>query len=366
MSIGCSSSRLRRRRPRRRGGRLGGMPRPRPGAPGRAPAGGAPPAPAPGTCWRGPPPTGGRPRQAGRSSRSGRTGRAPTLARRGRDRLAGGGSGGTRRWRDRLAGRAERCLVGGERALGGRGPGDPRCGWGHLLRSLRAPGLDRRNRGSGGRNVLRPDRPGRMLAPARGDEPRLGPRDLRGSGSGGLLVSLRLRGRGWSGHGLCRCLGRGLRLGSRLGRGLHLRRLLGGGLRRLLLGLLVADQPLALGLAPDAIGLGLDDAGRMTLHPDTEGVTQIQRLLVGEPELPCELVDPNLACHRPPASLLPVCCLSVGRISAARVWTPLRQHHLRCPGSDCAPQRYILARQAAKIEAHRGARVMLRRSPPHS
>jgi hypothetical protein len=71
--------------------------------------------------------------------------------------------------------------------------------------------------------------------------------------------------------------------GGRLGRG---RRLLGrlGRLLRLL-GLDVALEALALGLAAHAIGLRVLDARRVALDPDTERAAEIERLLVGEPEL---------------------------------------------------------------------------------
>src|SRR5207302_10722404 len=103
-------------------------------------------------------------------------------------------------------------------------------------------------------------------------------------------------GGGWR----CWCRSRlgGRRLGERgrrLRGGRHLlRRLLG------LLGLGLALQSLALGLAADAVSLGVLDARRVALDADSERAAQIERLLVGEPELPRQLVDPDpsrqLAC----------------------------------------------------------------------
>jgi len=60
---------------------------------------------------------------------------------------------------------------------------------------------------------------------------------------------------------------------------------------------LVADHSLALRLAADAVGLGVDDARRVALHPDPERVTEIERLLVGEPELSGQLVHADLRCQ---------------------------------------------------------------------
>jgi hypothetical protein len=70
-------------------------------------------------------------------------------------------------------------------------------------------------------------------------------------------------------------------------RGRLLRRLLG------LLGLDLALQTLALGLTPDAVGLGVLDARRVALDSDPERAAEIERLLVGEPELSRQLVNPD-------------------------------------------------------------------------
>jgi hypothetical protein len=72
-------------------------------------------------------------------------------------------------------------------------------------------------------------------------------------------------------------------------------------LRRLLrlLGLDVALEALALSLAADAVGLGVLDARRVALDADPERAAQIERLLVGEPELSRQLVYPDPARQLP-------------------------------------------------------------------
>ena len=89
--------------------------------------------------------------------------------------------------------------------------------------------------------------------------------------------------------------GRGL-----LGGGLLRRtRLLGRGLGRLVLflGLGLADQPFALGLTTDAVGLRLHDARGVALDADPQVVAEVDGLFVREAELACELVYPDLACQ---------------------------------------------------------------------
>ena len=88
------------------------------------------------------------------------------------------------------------------------------------------------------------------------------------------------------------------------GRGLG-RRLLGCRLlhRLRLLGLLVADQPLALRLAADAVGLSIDDARGVRLHPDTQCEAQVEAFLVGESELFRELMDTKFRCQDPVSAL---------------------------------------------------------------
>lgn len=80
----------------------------------------------------------------------------------------------------------------------------------------------------------------------------------------------------------CGCLLRGLR--GRLGR-----------LRRLhLFWLLGPDQPVSLRPPAHSIGLRLFDARRVTLHSDTERDSEVERLLVGHPELFGQLVEADL------------------------------------------------------------------------
>jgi len=76
--------------------------------------------------------------------------------------------------------------------------------------------------------------------------------------------------------------------------------LLGGCLlRRLgrLFGLNVSLETFALGLAADAVSLGLFDARRLRLHANAELEAHIECLFVRETELFGELVNPDLACH---------------------------------------------------------------------
>lgn len=65
---------------------------------------------------------------------------------------------------------------------------------------------------------------------------------------------------------------------------------LGGGL----FGLCVAPKAFAVGLAADAISLGILDARGMTGDPDAEVEAEVQCLFVGETELACQLIYANL------------------------------------------------------------------------
>jgi hypothetical protein len=57
-------------------------------------------------------------------------------------------------------------------------------------------------------------------------------------------------------------------------------------------------QPFGVGQPPHAVGLSVLDAGGVALHADAQTFAEVERLLVGEPELPCQLVDPDpLGCH---------------------------------------------------------------------
>ena len=59
----------------------------------------------------------------------------------------------------------------------------------------------------------------------------------------------------------------------------------------------VAAEAFTVGLAADAISLRVLDAGRMALDTDPERDAEVERLLIGEPELACELVDPDPRCQ---------------------------------------------------------------------
>ncbi len=67
--------------------------------------------------------------------------------------------------------------------------------------------------------------------------------------------------------------------------------------RPVLGGLNVAAEAFTVGLAANAISLGVLDAGRVALDTDPERDAEVERLLVGEPELACKLVDPDPCCQ---------------------------------------------------------------------
>ncbi len=175
----------------------------------------------------------------------------------------------TRRRRHRLAavdlGRFERAAA-HDSVLGGRNL-DSRCRCGHHDLGHRL-GLD------GCRHRLRRrlgDRDDR-----RGHVGRLGSRGHHG------LLGIDIDDRLVCRRGRRRCLLRRLRGGLR-------------GLRRLcFLGLLGPDQPVALGPPPHAVGLRLFDARRVALDADAERDREIERLLVGHPELFGQLVEADL------------------------------------------------------------------------
>ena len=64
-----------------------------------------------------------------------------------------------------------------------------------------------------------------------------------------------------------------------------------------LFGLNVSLETFALGLAADAVSLGLFDARRLRLDADAEREAHVECLFVRETELFGELVNPDLACH---------------------------------------------------------------------
>ena len=106
------------------------------------------------------------------------------------------------------------------------------------------------------------------------------------------------------------------------GRGLFGRGLAGAALGRLGLGRgHLTTKALTVGLAPDAIGLGILDARRMALDADAERLAQVECLFVREPELSCQLVDPDLLGQ---LLSLPLCSLSssMGRIGPRRSSAP--------------------------------------------
>jgi hypothetical protein len=61
--------------------------------------------------------------------------------------------------------------------------------------------------------------------------------------------------------------------------------------------LLGPREAVALGSAPDAVGLRLLDARGVRLHPDAQVQGQIEGFLVRHPELLGELVDTDLRCQ---------------------------------------------------------------------
>ena len=150
--------------------------------------------------------------------------------------------------------------------------------------------LGSRGRGRGGRRLggcRLGGLPGRLV------------RDRRGTSLGGDRLDCRPVRRSGLDSGGCRSFGRrraGRRAGGRRGRPRRLghrgRLRRHRGRHRLRRGL---QQAVALGSAPDPVGLGLDDAGGVRLDSDAERDTEIQRLLVAESELFGQLVDADLA-----------------------------------------------------------------------
>jgi hypothetical protein len=55
-----------------------------------------------------------------------------------------------------------------------------------------------------------------------------------------------------------------------------------------------ALEALTLGLAPDAVRLGFLDAGGMALDADPHRQAQLETFFVGQAELACQLVHPDL------------------------------------------------------------------------
>jgi hypothetical protein len=140
------------------------------------------------------------------------------------------------------------------------------------------------------------DRAGRTFDGAGRGRNRLGERRRRGIDRGAAARKpFRTDdgfGRGDFGRGrgevdLGGCVGRlSLGLGSASGASL-------AGLRWFL-GLNLAPEPLPIRLAANPVGLLVLDARRMTLDPNTEGYAKVKRFLVGQAELACQLVNPDL------------------------------------------------------------------------
>ncbi len=217
--------------------------------------------------------------------------------RGGRDRSGSG----------RIWGRGRHRSLGGGRA-GDRGrPLDRRGG----SRGHRSRWADRRcgrlcgrsGRSGRGGQAGRRDRSRLLGGRPAGDEPgarpldRWGRRRSRRSGPGGSAWACgRLLGgadrfpvevRRPAVDGGCGLLGRSLLRGRRLlGRG--------GGL----LGLHRTAEPLPVSLATGAVRLGVLDRRRMALDAHAQGQAEVKRLLVGQTELMCEFVDPDLLRQR--------------------------------------------------------------------
>ncbi len=138
---------------------------------------------------------------------------------------------------------------------------------------------------------------GRIVGCRRRDRGGLG--DGRGLGHRG--------GGGRAGRGWVRGGRRGVSRFGLVGGGRGLLGGLGGLLGRLLVGLrrlLVADEALALRLATDAIGLGVDHTRGVRLHADAQGLTEVEGLLVGHAELSCELIHADVSCQERSQPLL--------------------------------------------------------------
>jgi hypothetical protein len=88
------------------------------------------------------------------------------------------------------------------------------------------------------------------------------------------------------------------RLRDRLGRGRRWRRLGlgrdGDGSRLGLLPLGLAAEPLGVGEAPDAVRQRIVDARGVALDADLQSLAEVEHHLVLDPELPRQLVDPDL------------------------------------------------------------------------
>ena len=251
---------------------------------------------------------------------SGRGGR--TTPRRGRDRPTGLRPRRTRRRRDRAARRTCRRPGGGSRGFGRGGSlgGDFHRWCGRSDGRGRLRGTRRRGRLSRRSRWRRWGCSSRLGRGRRGRSSRAHRHGRARRSSRGWWNSRCLRGEGWSsgwgdlgrraaphkGRSACAWSGRGRNQTTGVGAD----RRLGGpagdpppGCRRRLrlrLGLFwrhVSAKALGVGLPADAVCLRVLDRGRVTLDPYSEGYAEVQRLFVCEPELPRELVNPDLLGH---------------------------------------------------------------------
>jgi hypothetical protein len=241
--------------------------------------------------------------RSSRSRSSRRTRHRARHRRRGRrGRGCGGlrrGSGGRRRCRGCRCGcRCYRNWPLGRRSRRGTGRRSRRCrGWSLGRRYGRGDRSGWPWRHGGGRGRLLGRRP-------TGDQSRTGALDRRGRHRGRrahaagclgldrsdlrpgdrLQVGARRLGIGWfGGHLLCCSLLRGRSLLGRCDR---------------LFGLHRTAKAFSIGLPAGAVGLGVLDGRRMALDSHAQGQAQVKRFFVGQTELMCELVDPDLLRQR--------------------------------------------------------------------
>ncbi len=239
-------------------------------------------------------------------------GHRPGRAARGRRDRSAVGTGRAGRRRDRSARRAHGRTDPGRRlgtAERGRDGGAPRSGGAAGADAATAGGAGRGGAGAGragGAGAGRRRRGRGGAAP--GAAPRSRWRDGWSRASGGrgwARPRVRWRGPDRSAAGAPARGGRRRRRG-RIGPGRGGDGLVGrdpsgprrGGPGRLLLGGLLgrhgATQSLAVGLPPDAVGLGVLDRGRVALYPDAQRHAEVEGLLVRQAELTCQLVDAYL------------------------------------------------------------------------
>jgi hypothetical protein len=145
----------------------------------------------------------------------------------------------------------------------------------------------------------------------------------------------------------------------------------GGGLRLGLFRSHFTAKSLGICPSPDAICLRVLDRGRVTLNPYAKGYTEVQCLFVCEPELPRELVNPDLLGHLLLGSFFRLYHLPAGTSShtcfeAHKPFTglPPAQGHSRTAATR-APAAQRRARRPPRAEPSRAlpcARPLLRNS----